>query len=70
MADPADAMWYNGSDPAKNHGVDRTYVVQRRDELWQAFVSTGKAVAAFVAHEYSYARALLAPTYDPRFARA
>jgi hypothetical protein len=63
-----DAMWYHGGDPDKNWGHDRTYVVERRDEIWQAFVETGKAVAGFFGDEHGYCRMLVSPDYDSRFA--
>jgi phosphodiesterase/alkaline phosphatase D-like protein len=49
-------MWLGGGSPAFNGGVDRTYVVERRDQLWQAFVNSGKAVAYVAADEHNYSR--------------
>ncbi len=62
-----DGMWYNGGDPAQNHGVDRRYVVDRRDEIWAAFVATGKAVAGNFGDEHSYHRTLIDKSLSPRF---
>lgn len=63
-----DAMWYHGGIPEKNYGVDRTYVVERRDEIWQIFVETGKAVAGFFGDEHGYCRTLITPEINPQFA--
>ena len=52
-------MWYQGGDPAKNGGFDRSYVVKRRDEIWRAFVGTGKAVAASFGDEHNYSRTFI-----------
>ncbi|MCP4185384.1 MAG: hypothetical protein GY761_19085 [Hyphomicrobiales bacterium] len=52
-------MWYNGGDPEMNSGFDRTYVVERRDMLWQAFVGTGKAVAGNFGDEHNYSRTFI-----------
>jgi hypothetical protein len=49
-------MWVSGGDPARNGGVDRTYMVARRDQIWQAFVNTGKAVAYMSSDEHNYSR--------------
>jgi len=62
-----DAMWYNGGDPLKNNGIDRTYVVQRRDEIWQAFVATDKAVLAVSSHEHMYCRTCITPEINPDY---
>lgn len=51
-----DALWYDGGNPDKNKGIDRTYVVQRRNEIWGAFVNTGKAVCGIFGHEHCYNR--------------
>ena len=64
-----DGMWYYGGDPARNGGVDRRYVVERRDELWAAFVATGKAVFAAFGDEHNYCRTLITPRINPRFER-
>ncbi|MBU1746932.1 MAG: metallophosphoesterase family protein [Chloroflexi bacterium] len=63
------SMWYNGGDPAQNDGIDRTYVVQRRDEVLRAFVETGKAVGVFCSHEHSYNRLLISSVLVPDLAR-
>jgi hypothetical protein len=54
-----DAMWYQGGSPALNDGWNRTYVVERRDQIWQAFVGTGKAVTANFSHEHNYSRTFI-----------
>lgn len=56
-----DAQWYNGGDPAKNkdyegNPLDRAYVVERRDELWEAISQNGKVVAVFFGDEHNYNR--------------
>jgi hypothetical protein len=53
------AMWYNGGDADLNGGWDRTHVVERRDEIWKAFVDTGKAGAANFGDEHNYSRTLI-----------
>jgi hypothetical protein len=58
-AQAGSGMWYEGGDPAKNGGWDRTYVVERRDEIWKAFVGTGKAVAANFGDEHNYSRTFI-----------
>ncbi len=62
-----DAMWYNGGDPGKNRGIDRKYIVQRRDEIWGAFVATGKAAAAEFGDEHCYCRMLVTPEVNPDY---
>jgi len=56
-----DAQWYNGGDPAENEDynnnpLDRTYVIERRDELWEAISQNGKVVAVFFGDEHNYNR--------------
>jgi hypothetical protein len=58
---PQDSQWYNGGEIAKNEDyegnpLDRTYVVDRRDELWEAISQNGKVVAVFFGHEHNYHR--------------
>ncbi|MCB9479582.1 MAG: metallophosphoesterase [Deltaproteobacteria bacterium] len=62
-----DGMWYQGGDPAKNGGIDRHYVVARRDEIWEAFVATGKAVCGNFGDEHNFNRTLIDSTVDKRF---
>ena len=62
-----DAQWYHGGDPEKNNGIDRTYVVERRDELWQAISESGKAVAMFFGDEHNYNRTLIDAEVNPAF---
>ncbi|MDP8240910.1 MAG: metallophosphoesterase family protein [Candidatus Hatepunaea meridiana] len=62
-----DAMWYNGGDPEKNNGFDRTYVVERRDEIWQAFATTGKAVCGNFCDEHNYNRTLINSDVNNKF---
>jgi hypothetical protein len=57
-----DGMWYQGGDPDLNDGWNRTYVVERRDEIWRAFVGTGKAVVGNFSHEHNYSRTFI--THD------
>ena len=51
-----DAMWHYGGDPDQNGGWDRTYIVERRDELIAAFLGTGKAAAIVTGDEHTYSR--------------
>ncbi len=53
------SMWYNGGAADANGGWDRTHVVERRDEIWKAFIGTGKAVAANFGDEHNYSRTLI-----------
>lgn len=62
-----DAMWYSGGDPKQNGGVDRRYVVERRDRIWEAFVGTGKAVAGNFGDEHNYHRTLITPRINKSF---
>ncbi|MFB3785800.1 MAG: metallophosphoesterase [bacterium] len=64
-----DAMWYHGGDPEKNGGIDRKYVVERRDEIWEAFVATGKARVGIFGDEHNYSRTLVDARVNPRYAR-
>lgn len=52
-------MWYHGGDPEKNGGDDRSYVSERRDEIWNAFIATGKAVAGNFGDEHNFSRPLI-----------
>lgn len=54
-----DAQWYSGGDPEKNGGIDRAYVVARRDELWSAIAACPKAVAVFFGDEHNMTRMLV-----------
>ncbi len=45
-----DAQWYNGQ---------KGYVVERRDELWEAIGQNGKVVAVFFGDEHNYNRMLV-----------
>ena len=45
-----DAQWYSGKKP---------YVVDRRDELWEAISQNGKVVAVFFGDEHNYHRTLI-----------
>ncbi|MEA1944367.1 MAG: metallophosphoesterase family protein [Euryarchaeota archaeon] len=56
-----DAQWYNGGDPAENEDyygnpLNRSYVVERRDALWEAISQNGKVVAVFFGDEHNYNR--------------
>ncbi|MCZ7586828.1 MAG: metallophosphoesterase [Deltaproteobacteria bacterium] len=63
----ADAMWYGGGDPEQNAGVDRRYVIERRDEIWEAFIGTGKAAAANFGDEHNYSRMRVTDALNPDF---
>ena len=52
-------MWYQGGDPEKNGGNDRTHVSERRDQIWSAFIATGKVAVAQFGDEHNYSRALI-----------
>ena len=52
-------MWYNGGDPEQNGGWDRSYISERRDVIWNAFISTGKAVAGNFGDEHNFSRTLI-----------
>jgi hypothetical protein len=59
-----DAQWYSGGDSAENEDyvgnpLDRAYVVERRDELWEAISQNGKVVAVFFGDEHNYNRSRL-----------
>ena len=62
-----DAMWYNGGGADKNNGIDRRYVVERRDEIWQAFCETGKAVVGNFGDEHNYSRTLITSEINLKF---
>ncbi|MDP8208304.1 MAG: metallophosphoesterase [Candidatus Electryonea clarkiae] len=62
-----DGMWYHGGDPAKNKGIDRRYVVTRRDEIWREFVMTGKAIAGNFGDDHCYHRTLISSTLNTEF---
>lgn len=62
-----DGMWYNGGDPERNGGIDRRYVVERRDKIWEAFCATGKAVAANFGDEHCYHRTLITSRINHSF---
>jgi hypothetical protein len=56
-----DAQWYNGGDPSGNQDyngdpLDRTHVIARRDELWEAISQNGKVVSVFFGDEHNYNR--------------
>jgi hypothetical protein len=59
-----DGMWYQGGDPTLNEGFDRSYIHKRRDEIWRAFVSTGKAVSGNFGDEHQYTRTLITEDAD------
>ena len=63
-----DAQWYHGGDPKRNGGIDRTYVVKRRDELWAVLARTGKVVAVLFGDEHNYSRMLVDRSLNPAFA--
>lgn len=51
-----DAMWYYGGDKSKNGGIDRSYIVNRRDSLWAMFSNNNKVLAVLNGHEHNYSR--------------
>jgi hypothetical protein len=53
-----DAMWYSGGDQEANHGIDRQYVVKRRDEFWK-LLSAYKVLAYCCGDEHNYQRVLI-----------
>lgn len=59
-------MWYSGGSPQKNSGYDRTYIVKRRDEIWRAFIDTGKAVLGQFGDEHNYSRTLITKDHEGR----
>lgn len=62
-----DGMWYHGGDKQYNDGIDRRYIVERRDEIWRAFANTGKAVAGNFGDEHCYHRMLVTKKQNPDF---
>ncbi len=62
-----DAMWYSGGYPKDNKGIDRRYVVKRRDEIWKAFVATGKACAGVFGDEHNFSCTLIDSTVNADF---
>ncbi len=50
-----DGMWYWGGDPKRNDGIDRSYVVERRDELIQLLAGSGVKLI-FFGDEHNYSR--------------
>ncbi|MGB0385254.1 MAG: metallophosphoesterase [Ardenticatenaceae bacterium] len=65
-----DAMWYDkGQSPYPCFvdclsDLDRSYIIERRDQIWKAFVGTGKAVAANFGDEHNYSRTLIVNDKD------
>ncbi|KAF5414708.1 MAG: 3',5'-cyclic adenosine monophosphate phosphodiesterase CpdA [Candidatus Methanogaster sp.] len=56
-----DAQWYNGGESSENEDyygnpLNRTYVIERRDALWEAISQNGKVVAVFFGDEHNYNR--------------
>ena len=56
-----DAQWYNGGESSENEDyygnpLNRTHVIERRDELWEAISQNGKVVAVFFGDEHNYNR--------------
>lgn len=50
-----DGMWYWGGDPKRNSGIDRSYVVERRDELIQ-LLDRYHVKLMFFGDEHNYSR--------------
>jgi len=55
----ADSMWFNGGLPEKNGGIDRGYVITRRNEILKAISSSPKSRAVFHGHEHNYSKTLI-----------
>lgn len=56
-----DAQWYNGGGSSGNEDyygnpLNRTYVIERRDALWEAISQNGKVVAVLFGDEHNYNR--------------
>ncbi len=62
-----DGQWYHGGAPLKNGGIDRTYVVKRRDALWKAVARCPKVAAVLFGHEHNYSRTRIDKTLNPEF---
>jgi len=53
-----DAMWYNGGTPAKNNGIDRAYVIKRRNQILQ-ILDKYNVKLMFFGDEHNYSRVLI-----------
>ena len=53
-----DGMYYMGGSPAFNNGIDRHYVVKRRNELMSLLSRYGVQLI-FFGHEHNYSRVLI-----------
>ncbi len=53
-----DAMWYYGGKPSRNKGIDRTYIVKRRDEFLKVLDNFGVKLI-FFGDEHNYSRVLI-----------
>lgn len=53
-----DAMWYHGGSPEKNKGVDRRYVIKRRDDILKILDKYGVKLI-FFGDEHNYSRVLI-----------
>ena len=62
-----DGQWYRGGKPSLNGGIDRTYVVKRRNALWKAMARCPKVVAVLFGHEHNYSRTRVDATLNPGF---
>jgi len=53
-----DAMWYNGGKPSRNNGIDRSYVIKRREEFLKTLDKFGVKLV-FFGDEHNYSRVLI-----------
>jgi hypothetical protein len=53
-----DAMWYFGGKPSRNKGIDRRYVVKRRNEFLK-ILDKFKVKLVFFGDEHNYSRVLI-----------
>ncbi|NOY24207.1 MAG: hypothetical protein GXO70_11950 [Acidobacteria bacterium] len=54
----ADGMYYMGGKPSFNHGIDRSYVIKRRNELMSLLSRFGVQLI-FFGDEHNYSRVLI-----------
>ncbi len=59
-----DGMWYWGGDPKRNRGIDRRYIVERRDELMRLLDRYNVRLMMF-GDEHNYSRVEVTPEIGP-----
>ncbi len=59
-----DGMWYMGGKASLNNGIDRSYVVKRRDELMELLSRYGVQLI-FFGDEHNYSRVLIDKNIAP-----